>query len=96
MEIKKYNVMISYDVNGKQDEVKEGLKKIGYRDNFVFENQTNTNYLPATTLVKWNTDVLSVKNEMLSVCSNLKVKLERFVATKFDVVSAIQGEPYKS
>jgi hypothetical protein len=96
MSLIKCNVLISYDVNGKQDEVKESLKKIGYRDNFTYKNNDAINYLPETTLYKSNTDTSISKSEMLKVCSQLNVSLERFVATEFSNVTSIQGEPYKN
>lgn len=96
MSLIKYDVLISYDVNDKQDEVKKELKKLNYMDNFLFENQTTTNYLSETTLWKRDTNTPTSKVEMVKVCAQLNVKLERFVATEFTKVSAIQGKSYKS
>jgi len=96
MEIEKYDVLISYDVNGKQDEVKEELNVVGFKDRFVSGIPKVTYYLPATTLWKKNTDVEAAKADMISVSNKLKVKLERFVVTKFNELEAIPGEPYKS
>jgi hypothetical protein len=96
MSLNEYDVLISYDVNGKQDEVKEELNNIGYIDSFLFGDPKVHYYLPATTLWKKNTDVSSAKADMISVSNRLKVKLERFVVTKFDEFDAITGVPYKS
>lgn len=96
MSLNKYNVLISYDVNGKQDEVKEELKKLNYMDRFRIDNQATLYYLPETTLWKSDTDTPTAKAEMVKVCDQLKVNLERFVATEFSKVSAIQGKSYKS
>lgn len=88
-----YNVLISYDVDGKEPQVKEALLRIGYYDGFKLEEKVY--YLPNTTLWKANTKTNIAKADLNSICSSLNVKLERFVATEFMRVSAIQGIPYK-
>lgn len=88
-----YNVLISYDVDGKQPQIKEELLKRGYSDSYILEGKVY--HLPDTTLWKANTNTIVAKADLISICSSLNVKLERLVATEFVRISAVQGTPYK-
>ncbi len=74
-------ILISYDVDSRHNAVKDAMKELGYYDNWHYE-PTKTYYLPNTTL--WHDKKSSDQAiaDLKTVCSNLRVTLERAVAVK--------------
>lgn len=89
-----YNTIITYDVKEKQTEVKEKMISKGYMTSWTNEKGTKY-YLPNTTI--WKKDITTdiALADLQAVCTELKVKLLRAVATKASPWSAIPGEDFQ-
>lgn len=75
-------ILISYDVSDKNKEVKDALIALGYRESWKNTETAKIYHLPNTTL--WHQSKSSNQGlaDMQSVCTNLKVKLEKAVSVK--------------
>lgn len=74
------NVLISYDVNTKNPEVKAALLRLNYYEAF---NQGGKNYnLPNTTLFHQSKTSDQAMADMKKVCRDLNVTLEKAVSVK--------------
>lgn len=76
-------VLISYDVNDKNQEVKAALLALKYYDRFNL-GSSKVYMLPNTTLCHETKSSDQAMADMKKVCSNLRVTLERAVAVKAD------------
>jgi hypothetical protein len=76
------SILISYDVSDKNKEVKDALVALGYREFWKNRDNPKIYHLPNTTL--WHESKNSNQGlaDMQSVCTNLKVKLEKAVSVK--------------
>lgn len=72
-------VLISYDVNKSHTEVKDAMKANGYFENWHIGNGP-TYYLPNTTLWHKSKSSDQAIADIKSVCTSLKVTLEKAVA----------------
>ncbi|MBS7234144.1 hypothetical protein KHA90_24385 [Flavobacterium psychroterrae] len=75
-------ILISYDVDRLNPEVKAGLIKLGYSDRWNYVNDNKIYLLPNTTL--WHSSKSSDQGlvDMQSVCRSLGAKLEKAVSVK--------------
>lgn len=75
-------IVISYDVNRLNPEVKAALLELDYRDRWNFQGQTRIYLLPNTTL--WHPNKSSDQGmiDMQNVCSRLGVTLEKAISVK--------------
>lgn len=82
-------ILISYDVNKLHTSVKEGLLKIGYMDNFKYQGETNTYYLPNTTL--WHSKKTSSQaiKDLKKICNELGVTLEKVISVLASEFTAV-------
>ena len=73
-------ILISYDINKLHTDVKKGMEKKGYSDNFRYGGQNKIYYLPNTTL--WHPKKTSDQaiSDMKSVCNGFGVTLEKAIA----------------
>lgn len=84
--------IITYDVSGKQPDVKAEMKKLGYSDNWTHAGQLYS--LPETTLWKSSAEVQAALSDIQSVATNLGVRVERAVALPHAGWTAIPGLPH--
>ena len=84
--------VITYDVSGKQIEVKAAMKARGYGDAWV--SNGTTCYLPNTTLWKQDADVGVALQDIQNVAITQGVRLLRALAVPHTPWAAIQGEPH--
>ncbi len=95
------NTLITYDVSGRQPEVKKALKELSYFDSWISDNKTY--YLPNTTLWKKDISQSDALKEMQSVITKLnagqpthnQIELERCVCVPSYPWAAIPGRPHK-
>ncbi|MBS0029478.1 hypothetical protein ACTJJ0_15705 [Chitinophaga sp. 22321] len=93
------DAIITYDVeynplNPKNDEVKNGMKTLGYDDHFVY--QDTVYYLPNTTLWKPDTEPLKAQNDLFDVAKKCYAKIERMFANELSSNwEAVVGKPYE-
>ncbi|SEO20376.1 hypothetical protein SAMN05444671_0699 [Flavobacterium sp. CF108] len=75
-------ILISYDVSDKNKEVKDALIALGYKESWKNAGNEKIYHLPNTTL--WHQSKSSKQGlvDMQSVCTNLKVKLEKAISVK--------------
>ena len=73
------NVLISYDVNAKNPEVKAALIALNYYDYFTL-GASKVYHLPDTTLWHKSKSTDQAMADMKKVCTDLKVTLEKAVA----------------
>lgn len=70
-------IILCYDVNDKQTQVKEAMEMLGYFD-WWNKNSTNTRYyLPDTTIWHPSTTVSEAIKDLRKVCADLEVTLEK-------------------
>jgi hypothetical protein len=74
------NLLISYDVSDKNQEVKAALIALNYHDSFT-QNSKN-HKLPNTTLFHQAKSSDQAMADMKKVCADLKVTLEKAVSVK--------------
>ncbi len=84
--------MVTYDVSGKQIQVKAKMKEKGYSDEWVYDQKTY--YLPDTTLWKKDGTAATALTDIQSVAKGLQVRLERAVALDLGNWEAITGDPH--
>lgn len=85
-------ILISYDLNSKQGEMKSELIKLGYSDQWISEGVTY--YLPNTTLWKAGSTLENGKTDMVKTAQKLNVVLERAIVTPCDGWAGIPGKPH--
>lgn len=86
-----YNVLLTYDVDCKHNQIRETLmKEYGFEETIVGNN--GKSYLPNTTLFKRNTTNKYVLSAIQSVCNSNHSNLERAIATECSNCRAIIGE----
>ena len=71
-------IVISYDVNRMHNEIKDGLKNLGYSDNWRYKGPTY--FMPNTTLWHKSKTSDAAIEDLKSVCRRLSVTLEKAVA----------------
>jgi hypothetical protein len=91
------NVLLSFEVNEKQQEVIKELTSLGYMQSWRVTRGRDvlTYFLPSNMLWKKG-DTMSptkAKEDLRKVTSGLNVKLIRAVAVTFGKFDAITGEP---
>lgn len=86
-------IIITYDVPNKHNDVKTEMFNLGYKDKF--SDGTAYVYLPNTTLYHASKTPAIARDEMKAVCLRLNVKLERCISTSMGNWAAIYGEPFK-
>lgn len=74
------NLLISYDVSDKNQEVKAALLALNYYDYFTQNNKNHK--LPNTTLFHQAKSSDQAMADMKKVCVDLKVTLEKAVSVK--------------
>lgn len=94
---------ISYDVSARQNDVKSGMLKKGYSDNWVSSKygSKQTFYLPNTSLWKDDTELETSISDLKNVISGLNssktyyqetIKLLRCISTSADPWAGIPGD----
>lgn len=76
------NVLIIYNVNINDDlkkRLKEELKKIGYFDSWVFDNNTKKVFLPPNTLWKKDIEIGTPLNELKTVLGQLDIPISNLL-----------------
>ncbi|WP_242361897.1 hypothetical protein [Anaeromyxobacter sp. SG17] len=86
--------LVTYDVSGKQIEVKQKMVERGYHDRW--ESNGQTYHLPNTTLWKQDAEVATARADIQLAAQAVGVKLLRAVAVPTAPWSAIPGEPHTS
>ncbi|WP_146106870.1 hypothetical protein [Polaribacter porphyrae] len=76
------NILLSYDIKNKHNDVKEGLQELGYLDHFNFKGETKIYYLPNTTLWHSKKSSNQAMSDLKSVCRNCNVTLEKGIVVK--------------
>jgi len=73
-------VLISYDIDKLHTNVKKGMSDMGYNDNFKFQGETKTYYLPNTTL--WHPKKSSNQAiiDLKTICRGLGVTLDKAIS----------------
>jgi hypothetical protein len=87
------SAVITYDVSGKQAEVKKRMKALGYLD--AWKSGEIVYYLPNTTLWKKGKTKTDAISDLLGIAQALSVKVERAMAFNSDPWYGIKGEPHK-
>lgn len=86
------DAIITYDIeseksdNSKNDEVKNGMKDLGYLDQFDTTNKNKKKvvcYLPNTTLWKSNTSPEKALQDLHTVAKEVNATIERAFADEF-------------
>lgn len=95
------NVLLTYDINIKQTDVKNAMKEKGYSERIRKSTEVKTYTLPNTTLWKKAEELktITVLNELEDVIEILnrgatlkdKIILEKAIATEFTNWSAIEN-----
>ena len=86
--------IITYDIPSKHVDFKEMMYQLGYKDQIPGTN-CKVIYFPNTTLYHATKNATTARDEAISAAKNLKVALERCIATEWVNWSAICGEPFK-
>ncbi len=86
-------MLISYDVNKNQNEMKEHLKSKGYTD--ILEAEPENINLPDTTLWISTGDPASSLDDMKQAAAEADCELERAVAVRFNLGTGIKGKLHK-
>lgn len=92
-------VITTYDVPSKHVELKNALFAKGYTDYVPHYDQNGKAkkiYLPNTTVYHSTKTSKQATDDIEAICSQLRIKLERCVATIWKDWSAIWGEPFGS
>jgi len=76
------NVLLSYDVDKLHTQVKTELEDLGYLERFKKNNDTKTYTLPNTTLWHPKKSSNQAMIDLKTVCTNLKVTLEKAITVK--------------
>jgi hypothetical protein len=87
-----FGILISYDVDKNQTEMKNSLINKGYTD--ILEAEPEKINLPDTTLWKTKGDPSSSLEDMKMAASEAKCELVRSVAVRFDLGTGIKGKLY--
>lgn len=82
--------IITYDISGKQTEFKDKMKELGYKDKFK-GNKCDWICLPNTTLYHSTKNPKEARIDAQNLCKDLKIVLEKCVATIWEDWSAICG-----
>ena len=85
-------ILITYDVSGRQVEMKSELKTLGYSDSWQASGKTY--YLPNTTLWKKDVSASQGKTDMINTANKLSISLERAIAVEFSSWDGIEGKPH--
>jgi hypothetical protein len=86
-------VIVTYDVPSKHVELKKALFALGYTDRIT--HQSTYVYLPNTTVYHHNKTATQARNEVQYACSQLRIELERCIATQMGPDwAAIPGKPF--
>jgi hypothetical protein len=94
------NALITYDITIRHTEVKSAMQDKGYLD--YWKDNSQTYYLPNTSLWKKNTNPETAKADMQQVVqtlnynqpTNKQIRLERCVAVPANPWSAIPGDAH--
>jgi len=85
-------IVLSYDVEDKQTQVKNALKELGYLD-WWLRKSTNSRYsMPDTTVWHSSKRVSEAVNDLINVCEDLDVR----VRTAFAVLEANEVAGYNA
>lgn len=73
-------ILISYDVNKLHTNVKVGMLKMGYLDDFKYQGESKTYHLPNTTL--WHPKKTSNQaiKDLKRICNGLGATLEKAIS----------------
>lgn len=86
-------ILLSYDVSGKNNEVKELLLELGYSE--TIEGDNGISILPASTLYFETEEKGFSANDVLddieSIATELNVILEKAISVEFDNWYSIKG-----
>jgi hypothetical protein len=86
--------IVIYDVPEKHRELKQAMFKLGYNEKNSGEN-CKVIYFPNTTLFHETKSPAQARDDVKTVCKNLKIELERCIATIWDSWAVICGEHFK-
>lgn len=87
-------IIITYDISDKHTDFKNEMKKLGYKDKIEGGENCVWIYLPNTTLYHHTKTSVEAINDAKKVKQDLKIELERCIATIYDSWAAICGEPF--
>lgn len=76
------NVIITYDISIKHQQLKQAMFNLGYRDQ-ISGVTCKIIYLPNTTLFHSKKTPEEALNDVKSECQRLQIKLERCVSTNW-------------
>ncbi|MBP7809067.1 MAG: hypothetical protein KA163_07235 [Bacteroidia bacterium] len=76
--------IITYDVNGKQTEVKAEMLKKGFKDRIPGITNCEIIYFPETCLHHLTKTPKEAHDTLTAICLELKIKLERCVSVTWD------------
>jgi hypothetical protein len=89
-------VLLTFDINDKHDEVKDELFKLGYKE--TIKGDQGISNLPNTTVyIESEEEDFSsedVINHILDITSSLNIHIVRAVAVEFEIWSGILGESF--
>ena len=86
--------IITYDISDKHTEFKNEMKKLGYQDKIKWDGNDSWIYLPNTTLYHPTKTPVEAKVDAKKIKNDLKIDLERCIATIWENWSAICGESF--
>jgi hypothetical protein len=86
--------VITYDVSGKQIQVKDAMKKKGYSDSWTYQEKGYN--LPDTTLYKKDANAATALADIQAVAAQVQVRLERALALDLGNWEAIPGDAHSA
>ena len=88
-------IIVTYDIPSKHVEFKKQMFQLGYKDQIPGE-KCKIIYFPNTTLYHATKSAEEARDDAQSVTTNLRVSLERCIATQWGPNWAVLcGEPFK-
>jgi hypothetical protein len=86
------NAVLIFDVPvARLDEVRNGLKNMGYYDSWLANGQSY--YLPSNSMWKPNCELSQAKSDLVSLTSARGIQLVRCIVLSVNPWQAIQGAP---
>lgn len=86
--------VITYNIPSKHVDFKKIMFQFGFIDQIVGTN-CKVIYFPNTTLFHTTKSAESARDEAQNVAKRLGIDLERCIATKWENLAVICGEPFK-
>jgi hypothetical protein len=87
------SIVLNYDLSSNQKEVKAALEELGYSDYYYYNSNPTRYYVPHSSLFHRSKSPEAAISDLNGVCSALRIKPTRAIATKMDDHFAIPGQP---